>query len=329
MTGDHQVSSLQSPLTVSEHVWPGETQPLVSVAMITYNQDKFIHQAIDGVLMQEISFPLELIIGDDCSTDTTRSIVENYASRHPNVIRTILHSSNVGMVSNCKAVMNLCRGKYIALCEGDDYWTCVHKLHQQIELLEMNPSASGCIHRADGRFEETGEIVPGHFGPDVIKPSYTVDDLLKYGNFVPTASVVYRREVLQKLPAGPHSDFLMLVEAAMAGPLLYLPQSMATYRKHGGGVHTGQPTAIQIARSLETLFVIASHFGLAEKPAFNEGVKFRLRQMEEQIFLYEKKIAEQDDRHRDDSQTIRKIHESKTFKVGRALNRFRNQFKLL
>ena len=109
--------------------------PLVSVHMITYNRALYIRQAIDGVLAQNTTFPIELVIGEDCSTDGTREIVFEYQRQHPDLIRLVVSDSNVGASDNSRRSLALCRGKYIAFCEGDDYWTDSYKLQKQADFL--------------------------------------------------------------------------------------------------------------------------------------------------------------------------------------------------
>ena len=119
--------------------------PLVSVKMITYNHEPYIAQAIDGVLMQETDFPIELIIGEDCSTDRTREIVLEYQKKHPDIIRVITSDKNVGMHKNAHRTEKACRGKYIAFCEGDDYWIDPLKLQHHVEFLKKNQDY-GMVH---------------------------------------------------------------------------------------------------------------------------------------------------------------------------------------
>ncbi|MCX5807669.1 MAG: glycosyltransferase [Proteobacteria bacterium] len=113
--------------------------------MITYNHEPYIAKAIEGVLMQKTGFPFELIIGEDCSTDRTREIVLEYQKKHPNIIRVLTSESNVGMHKNLRHVYDACRGKYIAYCEGDDYWHNPLKLKKQVECLESHPDV-GLVH---------------------------------------------------------------------------------------------------------------------------------------------------------------------------------------
>jgi glycosyltransferase involved in cell wall biosynthesis len=115
------------------------TAPLVSIKMITYNHAPYIAQAIEGVLQQKTTFPFELVIGEDCSTDGTREIVFEYQKKYPNIIRVITSEKNVGMKRNGLRVLKACHGKYIAFCEGDDYWQHPLKLQKQADYLENHP----------------------------------------------------------------------------------------------------------------------------------------------------------------------------------------------
>jgi len=117
-------------------------KPLVSVCMITYNHENLIKNAIEGILMQKTSFPVELIIGEDCSTDNTRKIVEDYVEKYPEIIFAQYSEKNLGMINNFLNVLQAARGKYIALCEGDDYWIDPYKLQKQVDLLETKETVS-------------------------------------------------------------------------------------------------------------------------------------------------------------------------------------------
>ncbi len=120
---------------------------MLSVCMITYNHEKYIAQAIEGVLMQECDFPVQLVIGEDHSTDNTRQICEEYAVKHPHQIVLLPDpGKNLGATQNFIQTFNTCNGDYIAICEGDDYWTDNKKLQTQFSFLENNPSYSFCSH---------------------------------------------------------------------------------------------------------------------------------------------------------------------------------------
>ena len=128
----------------------------VSVAMITYNHERFIAQAIESVLMQQTDFAVELVIGEDCSTDGTREIVRAYGERYPERVHPLLHEHNLGLKghNNFVATLKACRGQYIALLEGDDYWTDPHKLQKQVDFLDGHPEYVGCFHNAMEVFDD-------------------------------------------------------------------------------------------------------------------------------------------------------------------------------
>jgi len=119
--------------------------PLVSVVTITYNHEPWIAKTIEGVLAQKVDFPIEYIIAEDCSTDGTREICERYAENYPAIIILLDSEKNLGFKENEKRAMEKVRGKYIAFCEGDDYWTCPDKLQRQVDFLEAHPDYSVCF----------------------------------------------------------------------------------------------------------------------------------------------------------------------------------------
>src|SRR5205809_2060265 len=145
----------------------GCDQPTVSVAMIAYNRERFIAQAIESVLMQETAFVVDLVIGEDCSTDGTRRIVQAYAAKYPNVIRAFVPEKNLGMAKNYETVWWACRGQYIARLEGADYWRTPQKLQKQVALMEANPHYSMCgtktqfvTNSSDGAEKDAGVLEP-------------------------------------------------------------------------------------------------------------------------------------------------------------------------
>src|ERR1039458_7372440 len=169
----------------------------LSVLMITYNHERFIAQAIESVLAQRVNFDYEIVIGEDCSTDRTRAIIMDFHRRHPCRIVPLFRDQNIGASRNLEATLATCRGRYLALLEGDDYWTCDEKLQRQVDFLDSKPDCAICCHRVKF-LDETGsayaELVrclPGG--------TYTIEDLLK-GNFVMTCSTVLRRDLVPALP---------------------------------------------------------------------------------------------------------------------------------
>ena len=120
----------------------------VSVCMIAFNHERYIAQALDSVLKQETSFPVDIVVGEDCSRDSTRRILLDYAERHPGRIRPLLADRNRGMMANFLSTLAACRGRYVAVCEADDYWLDSGKLQKQVDYLESHPECAVSFHNA-------------------------------------------------------------------------------------------------------------------------------------------------------------------------------------
>ena len=171
--------------------------PLVSVKCMTYNQEKYIGQCIDGFLMQKTSFPFEILIHDDCSTDNTTDIVLAYAKKFPKIIKPILEDENQYSKhdgSHHKKIDAAIKGKYIALCEGDDYWIDENKLQMQVDFLEGNPDYGMCYTKSKQYNQSMQKFNKKSIGADFDG----FEDLFKNGNRIPTLTTVYRKDLLDK-----------------------------------------------------------------------------------------------------------------------------------
>lgn len=210
-------------------------EPLVSVRTSTYNHEKYIGQCIEGVLMQKTTFPFEYIIGEDCSTDGTMAIVTAYAQKHPDVIRVVTDDVNVGMRDNGLRCIDRCRGKYMAICEGDDWWTDPYKLQKQVDFLESHPDYMMCVtgystFRMKDRVVKEGKL--RSTGRDISLRS------LMRKNTIGTLTVVYRRDVLAQfeeevrplMPSFRMGDLPLWIYMASKGRIHELPYSTAMYR---------------------------------------------------------------------------------------------------
>ena len=211
---------------------------MVSVCMITYNHEPFIWEAIEGVLMQQTNFPFELVIGEDCSTDRTRAICEEYAENHPEIIRLLPSEKNLGMMPNFIRTLQSGTGKYIALCEGDDYWTDPMKLQKQVEFLEGNEEYAICFH--DVEIVSDGLVFSEDLGVYQIRYSdyrtdFTFDDLLEYGNLMHTPSVVFRNSGLFPFKRAVTGDYFLHLHNASFGLIKRINMKWAVYRVHSGG----------------------------------------------------------------------------------------------
>lgn len=213
-----------------------ENDIIVSVCMITYNHEKYIAEAIEGVLMQQTIFPIELVIGEDCSTDNTRKICLEYREKYPNKIKLLLHEKNLGIVSNFYATLQAAQGKYIALCEGDDYWTDPCKLQKQVDFLEANEDASMCFHNAKLINAEGNKIGSCR---RYEKDQYaSIEDLLITGGvFCPTASLMFRAQYIKSgypdYCLNCHvGDFPLQLYLSSQGKIYYFNDEMSAYRKN-------------------------------------------------------------------------------------------------
>ncbi|MET4076697.1 glycosyltransferase [Hymenobacter sp. UYCo722] len=230
-----------------------ERRPMVSVCCITYNHEQFLVQTIESVLMQQTGFSVEMVIGEDCSTDDTRRIAQEYAKQYPGRVRVITQDSNLGIMPNLMATMAACQGEYIAFLEGDDYWTDCNKLQIQVDALQANKDCALCFHDAEIFFNAKPEQpvllfsrqVAAHALPANADQSVTMRftqlDLARAGWIIPSASMLFRASSLpQPLPAwfaGVYSgDYTLHLLSTRWGPALYLPRLMSRYRMHDQSV---------------------------------------------------------------------------------------------
>ena len=213
----------------------------VSVCMITYNQEKFIAQAIESVMMQQTNFRHELVIGEDCSTDKTREICIEYQEKYPDKIRLLLHEKNLGMMQNFFQTFQACQGQYVALLEGDDYWIAPHKLQKQTDFLDTHPDYATCFTRTLAFAEDNGRKPYYIPAPKYQKHTLTLEDLLRC-NSIATCSVMFRNQLSRSLPDWFFSlqmgDWPLHIMNAQHGKIGYIDELMAAYRLHGGSYYS-------------------------------------------------------------------------------------------
>jgi glycosyltransferase involved in cell wall biosynthesis len=217
----------------------------VSVLITTYNQEAFIAQAVKSVLMQELNFAYEIVIGEDVSTDATRKIVLEFQERYPEKIRVLLRdpvaaerdrAAGVGGKGGFVNGLNACQGQYVALLDGDDFWTDPHKLQKQVDFLDSHPDFAISCHNATMLFEDGSSPSANLLPPDHREVS-TIEDLLLV-NMIPTCSAVFRRGLFRELPEWFFSlklgDWPIHIMNAQHGKIGYFNEVMATYRIHQG-----------------------------------------------------------------------------------------------
>lgn len=228
-------------------------RPTVSVCCITYNHEQFIIQAIESFLLQQTDFDCEMVIGEDCSTDSTRAVVQEYERRYPGRIRVLTPDVNLGIMSNLIATMAACQGEYIAFLEGDDYWIDSTKLQRQVNTLRANLNCSFCFHDAEIFYEtepfKSTVIFSQHVAAHALPPPtsecvpllFTQLDLARAGWIAPSASLLFRATSLPRpLPAwfvGVFSgDYTLHLLSARRGAAIYLPRIMSRYRLHKNSI---------------------------------------------------------------------------------------------
>ncbi len=207
--------------------------PKVSVITIAYNQEKYIEQALKSIVGQKADFPFEVIVSDDASTDNTPSIIRQYAEKYPGVVKAKLRTKNVGPADNFFDALIEAQGEYIALCEGDDYWSDEEKLQVQVDFLEKNKDHNLCFHPVRVVYEDSDREDERFPDRD---SDFTVKDLLKK-NFIQTNSVVYRRKDYKGIARNIMPvDWYMHLFHAQSGRIGYIDRLMATYRRHESGI---------------------------------------------------------------------------------------------
>ncbi|VGO21027.1 glycosyltransferase family 2 protein [Pontiella sulfatireligans] len=269
--------------------------PLVSVCVITYNHAPYIRDCLDGVLSQKTDFPYEICIGEDESSDATREICKEYAKKYPDKIRLFLRSREDVLIINGRATgrynfletLKSCRGKYVARCEGDDYWIDPRKLAKQVGFLEKNPAFSLCycnvfIRHDKGLFS----LCPGYsnnpfwsrkFGVGRV-PENDLDALsLVHGNMLHTPGVVMRNSLTEEhfssslFRCSFMADWPMNLCALQQGLGKFMNEPMAVYRVHRGGIWSGCGMEERLVNT------IWSAVAMLESPFFSQATKEGLR----------------------------------------------------
>jgi glycosyltransferase involved in cell wall biosynthesis len=209
---------------------------MVSVHMITYNHEEYIAQAIDGVLMQKADFRYELVIGEDCSTDSTRDICEKYANRNPEIIRLLPSESNLGMMQNAFRTTEACNGKYIALCEGDDYWTDIDKLQKQVDFMEENPEYSLTFGNAEILDLTGGYHKSGLYIKETEARTYLPSEIITLG--LPTLTMVFRNylDIPDWFARVKSGDLFLRLLLSLKGKFYYHGEVFGVHRKHHLGI---------------------------------------------------------------------------------------------
>lgn len=205
---------------------------ILSVLVITYNQENFISQTLDSILNQKHGYKYEIVIGEDCSTDGTKRIVEEYAAKYPDVIRPVYNSPNKGLIRNYFETLALCKGKYIMDCAGDDWWL-PGKVARQIEFMETHPDVGMCYGKARQFLQEKNKNLWKTFG----SKRETFDELIE-GNRIPALTTCMRRSEFERYVAEENpvektwlmEDYPMWLWFSLRSRICFLNDTFAVYR---------------------------------------------------------------------------------------------------
>jgi len=268
--------------------------PVVSVCVQTYNHEPFIAKCLDGILMQQTNFSFEILLGEDSSSDGTREVCVKYAEKHPEKIKLFLHhrENNIKINNSATGRFNFMynvlssKGKYIAMCEGDDYWTDPLKLQKQIDFLEKNTSYGICFHDIM-IYDEAAQKIKDDDIIESTKDTYDINDLA-LGNFMHTPSVVLRNDFVipswfSKSPIG---DWPLYVFQIGSRKIRKLEGKMAVYRVHENGVWSTKSERIRITETIKVVnFLLKNlHFSSPVRKIFKRQRKKMKRHLRKTKF---------------------------------------------
>lgn len=267
-----------------------EKIPKVSVCVMTYNQEKYIRQCLQSIVDQETDFDFEVIVGDDCSTDGTRAIVQEFADKYLGLVKPIFHEKNIGPTPNYFSVHKSAKGKYVAHVDGDDY-ALPGKLQAQVDVLDSHPNVSFSVHavkvvdseRIMGNAENLPEIG-------------TLNDLLSLGCYFVHSSTMYRRENQFNHGVEDIVDYYYFIEHASKGDIFLIKKPLGVYRWHPEGISSRKDFRESIERCYEAAYLRAIELGaspiIVKKAQMAQRKWFALKRLlEGDLHGYKQKIA--------------------------------------
>ena len=285
---------LENSVPITSQQWSEDTVPLVSISCITYNHENYIRDAIEGFLMQKTTFPVEILIHDDASTDKTADIIREYENKYPDIIKPIYQFDNKyskGISVSETYNFPRARGKYIAMCEGDDYWTDPSKLQKQVDFLENNSEYVACYHNAIINYVDKKN--KNHLYNKINESrNVSLEEIINNWS-VPTASIVMRKKVIDNLPDWRNNiysgDYTLILLCLNIGKLYFINEVMSVYNVS----LKGSSVSSQIKGN--STFVFNEHIKLLKY--FNEYtnevyisiIKKRIKSLNNEIAYYELK----------------------------------------
>lgn len=251
-------------------------KPLVSIFCVSFNHEKFIAQALDGFLMQQTKFDFEIVISDDCSTDNTRAVIEKYKENYPNLFRDVSPKKNLGMQRNWMHTLSTCAGTYIALCEGDDYWTDPNKLQKQVDFMQKHKDCALTYHPVE--VIDQGGVNRTYPYDNPVHNASTIDVIKSH--FIPTCSVMLVADSIKKLPSwiakARSFDIALEMIVSLFGKIAYISDLMAVYRQHMGGISKSK--VHQHKGALSQLFILQK-FNIYTHYSFNDSIRTKMKKI--------------------------------------------------
>jgi len=212
--------------------------PTVSVCLITYNHELYIKEALESILNQKTDFAYEIIISNDLSSDKTAEIVAGYTQKHPQ-IKFIGTDKLLGVTGNWTKCINAARGEFVAIIEGDDYWTCEDKLQKQFDLMKRDSSYSFCFHKLKMKFERDYEQEQ-YLNQDLEERDYSIEDVITHKWFIGTCSIFFRKSCLPEIPDWVKGlqaiDKPLQLMLASKGKIGFVNEYMGVWRVHNSGI---------------------------------------------------------------------------------------------
>jgi glycosyltransferase involved in cell wall biosynthesis len=237
-----------------------QPDPVIRIVLVTYNHENFIAQCIDSILMQRVTCSYEILILEDYSTDGTRDIVREYFEKYPEVIHLSLAKRNKNSNEDWANAMKTARGEFVALMDGDDYWTSPYKLQKQVDYLRAHPECSMCFHNVSTIYEDGRN--PGHLNPSDQPMYYSMDEILRFNN-IAGSSPMFRASACSDLPEWivplKWGDWGLNIWAALKGKIGYIVEDLAIYRIHHRGFYSGMSRVDQLRGDIEFYETIRSH----------------------------------------------------------------------
>jgi len=258
--------------------WAANAKPLVSIRCTAFKQEKYIADCIEGFLIQETDFPFEICVHDDASPDKTVEIIREYEAKYPKIFKTIYETENMWSKpdnSLSRIVNSMLTGKYVAMCEGDDYWIDPHKLQTQIDFLESHPDYSMTFHDAEIKNEPGVEPVDSVY-PPMEDREYTATEIFEKWT-IPTASMVYRRSILDYPIKNPdvilNGDIFLAEKCAHTGKIRCFNKKMSVYRRQPGGFTWDKSNQVKRLKAYPThLMELKRNFPKIDRRLINRAI---------------------------------------------------------